>query len=496
MKKQHQKLLFALLFLVSFLVIFLQVKAISSTDQPSFSSFYGLRQIEHIQKTGLPIIFDSLSYQGRANTTQVGFYYLMALFAFIFPLILISKFINLILLLVVVFLVYFTANKLFANKIIVWLLTLMTLLSPILFTAHINNFDPGVLFAILLLLILNVFFTLKKETSLLFIFLILLSTLISSLSLIFIPTFIIYVILMTTSSKKLSSVEAEVILFSTVFIAWLHFIIYKESFLEYGVSLFQKSIPSVLFANSFYGLTISVAISIVGLIPLLLGVYGTYLTLFKEPTKKNLLIISFLFSFILALSAGFISFTDGFFYITLLLILLSGVAVKEFNGFLNKTVFQKLKPLFFIFLVFLIVLNFMPVTNYGSVVNSQAPTPDELKTMSYLANNTPIDSTVLSTIKEGYLISSEANRKNFYDENFIFAPQANQRYMDAKKMFLSKSQMVVLEQMRFYGIDYVYESPQTLKEYPLSESVFESGDCFEKVFETNTTRVFKLICKN
>lgn len=494
MKKNQQNVLFALLGIVALLVIVLQFQTVSTTNYPSYSSFYGVRQVESIQNTGFPTIFDNLSYQGRVDVTQIIFYYLASFFTLFIPVILFFKYASIFVWAVIAFLMYYVSNQLFANKVIVWLMTFFTVLSPILFTANLNTFEPTALFAVFFLLILNSFFTIKEENSLTFVILILLSTFVSSLSLIFVIGFLIYVILIKIGSKKLSKAELELILFSGVFITWLHFLLYRKLFLEHGVSLLQASIPNELLLGSFYGLSVPMAIAIAGILPLLLGLYGTYYVLFQEINKKHLLIVSFLFAFMIALWAGFISFTQGFVFITLLLILLSGVTMKQFNGYLNKTVLQKVKPLFVILALVLVVVNFVPVMSYSSVIQTQSPNDDEMKTMDFIRENTKSDVTVLSTIQEGHLIASQANRKNFFDTNFIFAPQANQRYQDARNMFLSKSQTAVLGQMDYYNINYVYVSSQTKKTYPTTTSIFETGDCFDLVFETNTTKLFEEKC--
>ncbi|MBN1175006.1 hypothetical protein JXA48_00010 [Candidatus Woesearchaeota archaeon] len=494
MKKTQQNVLFAILLAVALFIVILQFQTVSSTNYPSYSSFYGVRQVESIQKNGFPTIFDDLSYQGRVDVTQILFYYLSSFFTLFIPVLLFFKYASIFIWALIVFLIYYVSNQLFANKMIIWLITFFTALSPILFTANLNTFEPTALFAVFFLLILNSFFSIKEENSLTFVVLILLSTFVSSLSLIFVVGFLIYVILIKISSKKLSGFELELILFSGVFITWLHFILYRKLFLEHGVSLFQASIPTELLLGSFYGLSVPMAIAIAGMLPLLLGLYGTYYVLFQEVNKKHLLLVSFLFSFIIALWAGFISFTQGFLFITLLLLLLSGVTLKQFNGYLNKTVLQKLKPLFVILALVLVIVNFIPVLGYSSFIQTQSPTKDEMQTMKFIEQNTAKESTVLSTIQEGHLISSQGKRKNFFDTNFIFAPQANQRYQDAKNMFLSKSETAVVGQMDYYGIDYVYISPQTQKTYPTTTSVFENGDCFNLIFETNTTKLFEETC--
>jgi hypothetical protein len=132
--------------------------------------------------------------------------------------------------------------------------------------------------------------------------------------------------------------------------------------------------------------------------------------------------------------------------------------------------------------------------NYDSVITAQSPSKDEIQTLNYIRENTTLDATVLSTIQEGHLLAYQANRKNFFDTNFIFAPQAEQRYADARTMFLSKSQTSVIGQMDYYGLDYIYISSQTQKIYPTTSSTFESGDCFKLLFETDTTKLYEKTC--
>ena len=45
-----------------------------------------------------------------------------------------------------------------------------------------------------------------------------------------------------------------------------------------------------------------------------------------------------------------------------------------------------------------------------------------------------------------------------------------------------------------YNVKYIFISDLTRKQYPTSSSLFESSDCFDVVYETQTTKVFKVQC--
>jgi uncharacterized membrane protein len=123
-----------------------------------------------------------------------------------------------------------------------------------------------------------------------------------------------------------------------------------------------------------------------------------------------------------------------------------------------------------------------------------APSLEEIDAFTYFQEAIPVDATVLTHIEEGHLVSTFAKRKNFYDEHFLLAPQSQERYEDARSIYLSQSQATVLTMLHKYGIKYVAVTPKTLAAYPSSTLLFESSECFDPILQRSGIRVYEVKC--
>jgi len=493
---KSKQLFIWLLVLLLVSVTLLKLYFVIQAPFPAYTSFYGVRQVEHIQQTGLPFLSDELSYQGRITFEGLFFYFFVAGFSFVVPTLLLFKYASILFSILVLVLVYIITLRLVQRQTIALLITLIASLTPTLFTAYLNTLLPSSLFMILYLLLIFLFFTSnKKHRMSWFVLVLVISTLISSLTLVFIVGFALYFLFLKLESLPVRRREFELLLFSGVFAIWYHLLIYKPLFLQYGAQIIWKTIPRELAVSMFEGLTAPLAISLIGIVPLLLGIHTIYYSLFVKRNRKHFFLIALTFLFGLVTWFGFLPLSEGLFYTTLTLILLSGPSLIRIGAYIEKTIFPKAKYVLVVVLLLVVFINFIPVFVYQPTLLQNSPSQEEVTFFTDLATQLPSDATVLGHISEGHLITSLTQRKNFYDDNFILAPQAQQRYDDAKLIFLSQSQTTILSTLQYYGISHVLMSPLTVSEYPKANTLFADGACFQPVYEQYNRTVYEVTCQ-
>lgn len=485
--KLHDVLLIVLLLGVFLSKLYL----VTLVEYPAYDSYYGMRQVDAIHKTGVPLLYDSLSYQGRSSFSNPLAYYVFTLFSFVIPMTLLFKFGGVVLSIIALFLIYYLSQKIYKQSWLSLLLVALAAFNSTIYNAHLNTLIPSSLFLILFLLLIHTFLE-KKHTY--FVLIAIISTLISSLSLVLVLGFLIYFILLKIENLSVKNTEFELLFFSAVFVIWYNLISYKKLLFTFGSQSIWKSIPFELQSVLFSELNISAALALIGIIPLALGIYGIYTGLFEKRNRKVIFIIAFALAFGILSWLGFIPIAEGLLYIILCFILVSGHSILQIRSFFDKTIVTWLTPIFIVLIIFISLLSFSTVFIYKDAVALNAPTQDEIDTMDALSKYVPVDETVVAHIKQGHLISELAHRKNFYDEYFVLAPRSQQRYTDARTIFLSQSQATVLGVLQSYDVKYILLSPLTKKEYPSTTSLFATSDCFDLIYSTNTTEVYKVQC--
>lgn len=472
-------------------IIFSKSYIVGLTDFPNYESYYSIRQVEHIQDTGMPLINDPLSYQGRSTFSNPLSYYIFTLFSFFTPLLILFKYGGIVLSLIAYYLIFHISHSMYKKPWISLLLVSIALLNPTVFGAHLNTLIPSSIFIILFLLLIKFFFD-KNHTA--FVIVVILATLTSPFSLVLVLGFFFYFLLLKLETLRSKTSELELLFFSAIFIIWFNLISYKKLLFMFGSHSLWQSIPFEIQSTLFSQLSITQALNLVGIIPLALGIYGIYSSLFEKRNRKVLFIISFALSFGILTWLGFLPFIEGLVYIIFSFVLVSGHSIVQIQSFFNKTITPWLSKVLVVVVLIISAISFSTVFIFQDAYVELAPSEDEIETAITIGKYVPRGETVISHIKHGHLISTLSSRKNYYDEHFVLAPQSQQRYVDARKIFLSQSQASVLSLLLNYDVSYIWVSDLTRSTYPTTTSLFEESECFDKIFSTETTEVYKVSC--
>jgi drug/metabolite transporter (DMT)-like permease len=466
---------------------------VSSSQSISYDSYFGLRQLDSIKETGFPLSYDELSYQGRTQAGGGLVYYLLFLVSMFVPSLLLFKFGSIFLTLLLVFFIFRISKHLFPGKYIALLTSAVASSSLVIIHTFLNNLVPSLFFACLFLYAFFIFLRFENDDFVwIFLFLILCSTFISSLSLLFVFIFFIYAFLLKVESFSLRKKEFEVFLVAGLFILWFHLLMYKKVLFNKGAGLLWQSIPNELIQMYYQDVNLSIAVSVIGLLPLVLGLLGFYVALFEQRHRKLIFLCASAIVFGLLLWLGFIPFQEGLFFFVVVLSILSGVFFSVTSTFFRKTKLRLIKYSLVLFFIIFVFGSFLSAFYYSSTVVSSSPSDDVLGVLYHL-KNTSSKNTVLASVKEGHLVSYISKNKVLIDENFFLAPDVQDRFDDVETMFLTKSEIDLKRLLHVYSIDYILQSPVSIS-YFGKQTLFEEVDCINELFKENDSVVYEVVC--
>jgi len=462
---------------------------------PYFSSddaYFNLRQIEHIRSTGLPLFSDDLSYSGNTFVFSPVFHYIIAFFSLFMPVSFAANIIPNLFASCTVFFMYLIVRRVTKNEGIGVFAGFISGFVPIFF-ANMNDVSVYSLVIPLFFLLIYLFIRIRDKYCFYgYVFLLIFLSFVHPIILVFCLGLVFFQILVIMESLGRDRAELEIILFSVFFVVWAQFLVYKRLFLFHGMSVVWQNIPSSLLSEHFLSISALEAIYMVGVLPLMYGVYVVFRYLFRDPRKDVYLFISFVLSTGLLLWLRLIEFRVGLIFSGLILVLLFSQHFKLYINYVKQTRAHRLLPLFALFFVFaFIITSVLPSFALAKNVVDSYITSDEIDALVWIKEHTPRDAGVVASVKEGNLIAAVSERRNIIDSYFFLHKDVTLRLEDIKKIFTSSLEIEVVDLMEKYDADYIYFSPVAIETYKINFLPFvSSGKCFEKVYGNTAVSVY------
>ena len=152
--RNYQVLLGIFVLLILILRLYYGFQTVNLTPD----SYFELRQVESVKNTGFLLYQDDLSFSGNYHETSPLYYYLMALFSLLFPIILAVKFINAILASLVIIPIFLVTKELTNSKIAL-IMSFFSGFIPAFYSATINSI--GSLSLSIILFFLAIFYFMR-----------------------------------------------------------------------------------------------------------------------------------------------------------------------------------------------------------------------------------------------------------------------------------------------------------------------------------------------
>jgi hypothetical protein len=466
-------------------------------NTPYFSSpesYYNLRHIEHIAENFKPIIYDELSYSGKVSFFPPLFYYIIALFFFIpfslkiIPAILISS---------LVFVVYKISKSVFKNNTAALFSGFMVGFLPIIYIKTLNQISIFSLFIPLMFYTLYCFINLSnKKYMKWFIVLSFILPLIHPLSFLVAITLLFYYFLISAESLEIKKLRKEAILFFIFVTFIIEFIIFKKAFLNLGFNVIWQNIPADIIFNYFKDFNMLDLLYKVGFLPAIMGVIGTVLTFTRYQNKSAILISSSLLSVLFLMALRLIEFEVGALFLGISLSIMSALFIDKAIKYIKLTKFSYLEKYFNVSLFLLIIFTLaLPCFFVSQNVIANTLSKEEFDVLSNLRDNTDKDVVIISSVEEGDYITGIAERKNVMDKHFLLVNDIDERYRDVKRIYTTSSEVIALQLLHKYNIDYIYISDKTKEIYNTKNPVYLNNEnCFRKVQKIRGVEVYRVMC--
>lgn len=476
---------------ILFLVFAVRLLFAFQAEPITLDSYFSIRQAEHITHTGIPLFQDPLSYGGRTSVFPPLFYYLLALFTTIFSSILGAKVLTNALYALLPLIAYVWVTKSTHDRTSAVFSALLVGFLPALmhtvFEVTSQALAAPLFFAILLGMV-----NLSPSRVPLLLFALVALVMTSPLSLVCAIMFIIYLLWSRLEGLAPNKKEIEISLFFIFLVIWAHMVLYKNALFFHGLGAVAQNIPRSLMSETFSTLTFFEAFISLGLLVLSLGVYGTYLAFTSSKSKQNMLLISVVTVFFLALLIRAIPLSTGLLFIGIALAMLSAEAFIALRKLASRLKLALAPYLFFFSMGILFLgLSVLPALHLASD-QSALPAEQTRQAMMFLRDQASPSATILASPQEGHLITALAHRKNVMDTSYLLIPLINQRVEDIKTIYTSPFETDVIPLLRYYGITYVYLSPRVQEAYNISALPTRSASCIQ--LSNQTLNLYRITC--
>ncbi len=488
---------FGILIIIFVLVLSIRLYMAFQTDQfSSGQDYFMVQQIEHIKETGMPLVQDELSYGGRFHSEPFLFYYIIAFFALFIKTTVATKLMVNLFATSLIFITYLIAKRITKSSRAAIITSFISGFIPIYVETTVNTLSSYSIIIPLMFLMVYFLLTVEDHPKKVnwFIITLILSLLISPSTILLILGLLFYLVLVRIESLKQSKAELELIVFSTFFSIWFLLILYKKAFLQHGLSIIWQNIPSQLIQEYFINFNILEAIYEIGIIPFIFGIYIVYSYIFKEKNRYIYLLIGFFLSTFILLWLKLIKLNLGFIILSIILTLLFSQYLKLFLIYLKKTRFIRYEKGFITVIILIFILtSIIPSIIYANKSVKNAFTPKEMDALQWLRENTMPNSTIATSLEEGFLINYIAKRKNIMDSDFLLMDNIDQRYKDLTTIFTSPFETESIRLMAKYEASYIYLSNRTKQEFKIDNLNQLGKKCFDLLYR-DEIYIYRLVC--
>ena len=492
MEKKH----LVLLILLALGVLALRLWFVFSTPHLDSDAYLGIRIVDHIRQHGTLPTHDPLSYGGRLLLVSPLFYYLTAGIAWLIPPEVATRLLPQLLMAALPLIVFGSVYKLTKESDAALFSAILTAFTPVAFRV-LFTFSPLVLaLPLTFLAALTAMYLPKKRAVMLFIMAMLALAITHHSSLFLIGGVAAYLLIARLERLRLAKAELEVTLFVIFIYLWLQFLLYKRVFLSFSQVLIQQNVPAEIAAQYFFTIPPISIIAELGIIPVILGVYGIYKYLFRVKNKYIYLYIALSVSIALLVWLRLIRPAIGLPYLAVCLSILAGPVFVLGRNYFNKTRIAAKPWLWHGLLVLAVVAAMLIPSLYAARAEQRATVPPELyAAMEWLGAKTPPGSTILTTISEGHLVTAVAQRKNVADSYFILTRDAARRVRDIRRIFTTPFPTEAVELLTRYRISYIVLSDSARAQFEIADLPTGGMPCLSKVYDHGRVAIYRSQCR-
>ncbi len=476
---------------VGLTVVFLFVLAIRlyfAFQTPYFSSDSAYLEVRATDSlyNGKLLWHDPLGYGGRTLIRSPIFDAILAFFGWFMPLPLVYKIIPNVFASLLVIPAYLISFLLTKHKLFSEFTALITSLVPAYF-AHTFNQVSQLTLAVPLFFFLTYAWLKCPERKWIMIFLsaLLLFVFMHPLSIVFVLSIGVYIILLQLEKLKPRIAEYELGLFAIFFALWAQFLIYKKLILFHGPAVIWQNVPKELLSQYFSNITILGALWQIGVFPLIGGTYALYKASFIEPQRETLILLSITLVAKIMLWFRLINIYTGLMLLGISLAFLFAKWLLYFSSWLKETKIAKATWIFTaVAIILAIYTTAYPTYTEVTAQLGHTITQEEVNALEMLSKKTSADASIMAPVSYGNYITALAKRKNIIDDYFFLQPRTNERYQDVLRVYKTTFETEAVQLVDKYSADYIIVPPG-FKDLPYAD-----GECFKKI-HSNSIKIYE-----
>jgi hypothetical protein len=487
MKKLNVVLLI-LIFLISF--GFRTIYSLQTNTFSSSNSYFVMRQIDEIEKTGLPFSIDELSYGGRTHFFQHTFFlimgYLVKFFGKIFGLYIFPNLISSLM----VFIIYLITSEITEKTSVKMISALLAGIMPFFINLTLNTLN--IHFLLLPLLFLTLYFFIdctksKKKLIHLTISSILL-TLIHPFSLFFIFIIWIYVLLMKIEDKPIKNYIIEFNTFILFFWYVTNFFFLRKGIFSAGLNLFSPGIPLSLFSKYLNTFSLFRSLTGAGILVVLLGIHGAYRSLIRgDKVRTNNVLLSILIMIICLTLLRIISISESLAYFGFIVIIFAAYSLNLMIDYSKKLKSKNLADILIYVVFILVIISTLASSVFEANLQlKEQINPDTIRALKWLETK-PDNQTVLGSLEEGNLIAHYSNKPNVIDSWYHFGMDTKERIDDINLIYETPFTTVALKSLDKYNVNYILVTGEEIK-------IASDTTCFPKIYDDGV-KIYEVKCK-
>lgn len=462
-------------------IVVLTIRLVFAFSTPFFTSdeaYLHYRIIESILQTGVPQWHDLLSWSGSTLSVSPLFDYVLA--AFVSPIM--FKIIPNIFASLLVFPVFLLARHFTGRYWISIASALIASFVPAFFAKTFNHISTAALAIPLFFFLLYCWLRVpEKKFVYLFIAGIILFALLQPSSLILILCLIIFTIISGIERLKITIADLELLLFSTGFVLWAQFILYKRAILAHGLNIIWLNIPSDLLAAFFSRLSLFDVLWHIGFFPLIVGAYVLYRTVAGEKSRTSNLFLASTIVILLLLWFRFVELYFGLMILGVLLVIFFAKGVAMFQDFIKNTKFAKLERLFIVLILLTAIFtSLIPSVFAARSELNDTISAEQVAALTFLRNNAEDDAVIITPVLMGHYVPVYAKRSNVIDSMFLLHDDAEERFNDIERIYSSVLETEVVSIFDKYYATHVFVP------YGSQSLVFDQSDCFELIYDKHS----------
>lgn len=457
------------------------------------AGYLNYRLVEHISDTGMPLMHDELSYNGRELLYSPVFHYILAFFDLFLPLDFVLKVIPSIFISLLVFVVYGLSYTLVNDKNLAMFVSLLSGFVPIVFVDTLNKISVYTLVLPVVFYLIYLLINIKEKNNVIkFVFLTIFLSILHPSAFIFLMALLFFIILMISENINIDKIKSEILIFSLLLILFVEFLIYKKAFLIYGLSVIRSNVPSQLLTN-YFSFSILETVLKVGVFLIIFGLIGIAFGWTKK--REDVMTLSALIlSIIILLWFRLVKAEIGLMFLGTALVIISIVSFNVFLKYLDKTKFVRYRSFILLSSVLILVLSLVVpgFIDASQNIHDNTPSNYEILVLNWIKENSLPDVTVLAPLEKGHLITAVAGKRNVIDDNFLLAPNTYERYRDVESVYSAKSEVKALDIIHKHNIDYILVPIDVELKFGKVKWL-DDESCFDGIF-FGTPKVYKVLC--